>query len=65
MGNNDDNFILIIQLADHIAHFQHTVIVQATGRLIKDKYILVGENSGWPPQGAVSDLLTGPSDGGL
>ena len=46
MGNNDDNFIFIIQLADHVAHFQHTMIVQPTGRLVKDKHILVGENSG-------------------
>ena len=46
MGNNDDNFIFTIQLADHVAHFQHTMIVQPTGRLVKDKHILVGENSG-------------------
>ncbi len=46
MGNKDDGFIFIIQLADHIAHFQHTVIVQASGRLVKDKYIFITKNSG-------------------
>ena len=41
MGNDDDNFIFIIQLADHVAHFQHTMIVKPTGRLVKDKHCVM------------------------